>query len=520
MRWTQRAISLVSRAVNWFASAVERHKVLVVLGYSIVFLAICALLSATKLLWYDEMATYYPAKLPTVSQLVDFFWTGLDVHTPTASLFLRGVMRVFGDGPVVDRLPFAFAYLIFCICIFVFVARRCPAVYATAAMIFPTLTLMFYYATEIRCYALVLALTGTALVSWQLATDGINRKLCLAALFVSLTAAISCHYYAVFLLIPFGLAELTRTWMRKRIDWPVWAALVLSPGIILLFLPAIHAAHASYAGGMLAVTPRLGQITSSYLYVLSISNAPILGAAIVCLLLAPSVSRPQPGAGRIPVPDWILAGGLSLLPFFVVPASLKIGAFSERYILPCVAGIAILLTFALCRAFRGDRLVGTVLTLFFLGWFVFKSTGELRSQRASNGGLGIPLGQPLRNANWVSDLGRSDLPIAVAPAVFFMTVQEYVPEGIRARVHYLANQEMARLYGDIPSNDTNLIRFSQALPLPVVDFQTFVTGQRHFLIVMESEHPNWLVPALLERGAQLSLRTRSGSNFVFEVTMR
>ena len=61
------------------------------------------------------------------------------------------------------------------------------------------------------------------------------RRLSLAGLFVSLPLAICCHYYAAFLLLPFALAELTRTWVRRRIDWPIWIALGLAPFVVLIF---------------------------------------------------------------------------------------------------------------------------------------------------------------------------------------------------------------------------------------------------------------------------------------------
>lgn len=518
MTTTERASSRLERLVNEFASAVERHRFLFVVLYSAFFLLACVLLSATKLLMYDEIVTLYPARLPTVAAVLDFFWTGSDPHTATAPLLLRAVMALFGDGPVVDRMPFAIAFLICCISIFVFVARRCPAVYAGAAMIFPTLTLMFYYATEIRCYALILGTTGIALVCWQAVEQEKWRRLSIAGLFLSLTAGICCHYYGVFLLVPFALAEFTRVWTHKRIDWLVWLAIILPPFVLVIFLPAIRNAHSLYAGGMLAGKPHLGQIADSYLYTLGISNAPILGAMVACLLLAPSLSRGTVGRfERVPLADWVLAGSLALLPVYVVAPSILIGSFSERYILPCVAGAAIFLALALCRALNANRLVGSILLVSFFIWFGAKSMGEVRRQAGANGGLRTPLGQPFQNTPWMREMANSDLPVAVVPAAFFMTVQQYAPA--RERIYYLDDQERARSYGDVPSAETNLLLCSRALPLQVVDYQQFVSRQPHFLVCMESIHFNWLIPALLEAHAQVRLRNRSDSFFIFEVTM-
>jgi len=118
-------------------------------------------------------------------------------------------------------------------------------------MIFPALTSVFYFATEMRCYGILLGLTGIALVCWQHAAEKRWRRASIAGLFLSLTGALCCHYYAVLLWVPFGLAELTRAKIARRIDKPVWAALLCSPLILVVFLPAIRAAKAAYGANFL-----------------------------------------------------------------------------------------------------------------------------------------------------------------------------------------------------------------------------------------------------------------------------
>ena len=271
---------------------------------------------------------------------------------------------------------------------------------------------------------------------------------------------------------------------------------------------------------MLAVEPHLSQIGSSYLFTLSISNAPILGAIFVCLLVAPKFAG-SPARSVVPAPaaDWVLATVLALLPVYVVPASLLVGAFNERYVLPCVGGVAIILAFALFRAVNGNRLVGSMLLLSFLAWFAVRGVGQVRQQSYANGGLRTPLGEPLQSASWMRELAASNLPVAVAPAVFFMSVQQYPPRQASDRIFYLADAQAPSRYGDIPSNEKNLLLFSSVLPLRVVDFHSFVSRHRQFLVCMESEHVNWLIPALLDLKAQVRLRRRMDSYFVFEVTM-
>jgi len=98
--------------LDWLDSAVEKHRNAAVICYSALFLTVCALLSASKMMSFDEMATYYPAKLPSTSDVIAFFLDGIDVHTPVASLILRANIALFGDGPVANRMPVAFGYLV------------------------------------------------------------------------------------------------------------------------------------------------------------------------------------------------------------------------------------------------------------------------------------------------------------------------------------------------------------------------------------------------------------------------
>ena len=514
-----RATTSARRAVVAIASALEHHKVTFLSLFCAMFLLTCCALSATKLLWYDELATLYPAMLPSAKSVVDFFQTGMDVHTPIASLVTWASIRLFGEGPVMDRLPYTLGYLVFCISIFTFVARRCPAIYASTAMLFPTLTLMFYYATELRCYGLVLGLVGLALVAWQAAGEEQRGPLLVGALWLSLAGAISLHYYSAFVLVPLGLAQLTRTWIDKRIDWPVWLALVFSPIVIFPFLPGIHAAQSIYSGNMRGLHPHLGQIQTAYVSLLSISNAPILGAIMICLLLAPSLGGSSYSKPKIiPLPEIVLAAALALLPVFVVIAALRIGAFNDRYVLACVGGIAILLAFALYKSLRGDPFVPTVLTLIFLVWFVAKNVPEIQRQMRVNGGLTVPLGEPWRRSVWMHELEGSNLPVAVVGATLFMQVQYYASPAVQPRVNYLTDIRAARIYGDETSTDINMINFSRHCPLRVVDYHEFIARNRHFLVCEQTLSGDWLIPMLLQDKAEIRLLERSEPFRVYEVT--
>ena len=184
-----------------------------------------------------------------------------------------------------------------------------------------------------------------------------------------------------------------------------------------------------------------------------------------------------------------------------------IGAFNERYVLSFVAGVAIVLSFAICRFVQGDPFVGTILTVFFLGWFVFKTVPEIKKQMNANGGLRTPLGEGLRKTNWMHELERSDLPIAVTPATIYLQIQRYAPNAVKPRLFYLTDVQKARIYGDVPSSDINMILFSRLFPLQVMDYQKFLTQHAHFLVCLDQMPPNWLLPALAQGGPKYAYET-------------
>jgi len=47
-------------SLSALTSALDRHKGIVALSYSLIFILASLLVSATKLMWFDELATYYP----------------------------------------------------------------------------------------------------------------------------------------------------------------------------------------------------------------------------------------------------------------------------------------------------------------------------------------------------------------------------------------------------------------------------------------------------------------------------
>src|SRR4051812_10754511 len=135
---------------RWLATLadwLEKHSLLSLAIFSVVFLGVTSAIGATKLLEFDELYTYYPAKNATLSQVWSFYAQGLDTNTPVASVLVNVCLRLFGDNPLALRLPVILGYWIMCLGVYAFVAFRCSKVYAMAAMLSLPITSVYFYAT-------------------------------------------------------------------------------------------------------------------------------------------------------------------------------------------------------------------------------------------------------------------------------------------------------------------------------------------------------------------------------------
>ena len=504
------------RLVLRFADFVEQHQKLVLSLYSILFVLVAEFRSASKLLWYDELASYLPAKL-SMAGLWAFSREGLDVHPPLTSLLVKGMIATVGDNLLTIRLPFILSYLVMCLCIYRFVSRRCPAVYALAAMVFPTIAATYYYATEIRGYAVLMGMTGLALLCWQSASDGRRHILSVVGLFLSLSLCVCSHYYALFVWIPLGLAELTRIWDRRKVDWPVCLAIMFSTLPLLLFLPAIRAAREAYAATVWnkpSIT--LSEVGDTYGALLNLSFMPLVGAIALWLVLSRLGPLPDAKPVHVPRAERVLIGTLALLPVFALPLSLLAGAFLPRYVLPSIIGVAVFFAFGLVRALGRDRLVGSILAVVFLGWFCLKNgkvvLAGIRMQGAASASI-----ECYRQQAWMQELAGNNLPIAATNTPFFLQLQFYAPPMIRSRVIYLVSRKYAMEFDGSDTGDDNMVHFSRRVSLPLVDYDAFVAKNPHFMVCADTASPTWLTEKLLKDGASLRLRKREGFVYVYEV---
>ena len=174
--------------------------------------------------WYDEIGTFHLANLRPFS-LWKALQAGADSSPPGYHVILQLVKILPGDPLVTLRLPSILGYLLSLLAVYWFASRKLPAIAGVAAVLLITLSPFRAYALEARSYSLLVGFLAISAVLWQ----RIDEKRFMTPLFaLFLALAVSCHYLAVVAVSSFGVAELTWTFLSRRIRWWVWAACLLA----------------------------------------------------------------------------------------------------------------------------------------------------------------------------------------------------------------------------------------------------------------------------------------------------
>ena len=312
--------------------------------FGLIIIGFLLLLQAdTVLMWYDEIATYEPAHLAHISQTLDFFTHGFDTPSPIPALLVRGSMHLIGDGDLNDRFVFIAFFLITCSFLYGFVSRRYPRPYALAAMLFLAGIPAREYAVTMRAYIFLLCGAAGMMYFWQGANSGKRRFLNLAGLWCSFAFAVLSHVFAIFLFVPFGIAEIVRSGRRfKQADKGIWTVLITAPLSLALLLPAMLAARAHYAHGFWS-RPTLANLGEAYVLPLGTPGFCLIAVAVIVALAARwyfaqrGEVRDESQSG-FKHSEWTLLAGLVLLPVVGVAGALALGAFHPRYVLPVILG--------------------------------------------------------------------------------------------------------------------------------------------------------------------------------------
>ncbi len=144
----------------------ERAGILMGLLLSLLFVALVGL-SASDYLWYDELVLLRVARLPDWHAIWNFYAHGLDTIGLVYALVLHAMLRLRADAEISARLPAILMFLAMLECVFLFVRRRYPAVYAFAVVLLLMMYPLLTFAVFAKSYTLELAGLAFAMLCWQ-----------------------------------------------------------------------------------------------------------------------------------------------------------------------------------------------------------------------------------------------------------------------------------------------------------------------------------------------------------------
>jgi hypothetical protein len=464
-------------------------------------------------LWNDELFTYYVSDLGGPREIWSELETGVEQTPFSFYLLTHEVMRVLGDAPLAMRLPEVLGFALMAACLFLLVARRSSPLYGFVAVLLTVASTAYDHAYEARAYALVLGFSGAALLCWQVATEGgPRRRLAAVGLWFSLALAVGSHYYAVLLLIPLFAGEAARSLRGRSIDWPVIGAFSGALVPLLVFAPLIQAAQ-EYSTTFWArptwiasVRFHLNLLSERWLWVL---------VAVVLLAGVFAARRAGSAARRLPPPkhELVALATVALLPAFGVLVGQTItGAFTGRYTLAAVIGVAALVALAASWVDREVPLAGiSLLVLFALVAGVRYVDRHSAATREAD-----------VQAQAIELLERYDdgsLPLAVANPHEFFVLSHRVAQDGGPRLVYLASARLSLAYLGTDAIDLGVVGMKRIAPLHVEPFRSFVAETPRFLLYGSRGTWTWVSDALRSDGAHLRVVARNAidGEALFEV---
>jgi hypothetical protein len=385
-------------------------------------------------------------------------------------------------------------FWVFCLCLYRFAARRTGPLFAAPALLLPFASDSYGYSFEARCYGMLAGFAGVALLSWQAAAAEEKRRIALCGLALGLAGAVLCHYYAVLLYVPLAGGEAMRTWLRRRIDWPVWTAFAAGAMPFAASWLALRGTLAAnrHPWAVARVRDYLDYYESEFQHAIPFALAALVLVAIYAMWNG-RIVQPQAGSPRGAIPRHeLLAAALFLaVPAAAITIALAVSPhmFVPRYAIIAIAGPALLVPLLAAR-FAGARpAVGAALAAAALVPFV----GELvQARRPAN---------PLDSEPILAAALRQG-PVVVADGVAFLQLWHYAPAELQPRLMFVADMPSAVRYTGVDTIDLNLISTARVIPIPVVSYQEFYRSGREFTLYMQAGS-GWLPRRVLAEGGTL-----------------
>lgn len=337
------------------------------------YLAIVVAQSSLKLLWVDELITFFVARQPGPFGIWRALTAGADPNPPLMHLLVQLSTSALGNSGLAIRLPAILAVLLAIVAMWWMLRRWVRPSFAAAGILAFMATRGFDYAYDARSYALLMGFSMGALALWISCGEltAWRRFSALSGMSFMLAASLSSNYYGVLAFFPLAAGEAVRTLNSRRLRQGVWVAMAIASLPLLAYLPLIRHNIAEF-GPHAWNRPHLTMVARSYLELVESIFWPVLGMALWKLWKR----RP---ADLIPAPELAAVAVFLLYPILGYAIAIGgAGMISPRCVVPvcCAFGLA---AGVLGQHVFGRLRHGALGTVLFLVFWVFVREGVCAS---------------------------------------------------------------------------------------------------------------------------------------------
>ena len=483
----------LSRRTRWqrAAGVINSHPLATVASISVFYLIIAFVQANIKLIWLDEFITLYISRLGSVHAIWLALKLGADPNPPLSHILVMWSMRLFGEHAAAIRLPAILFSGMGILCLYFFLLRRLPAMYAASGALFFMSTAAFDYSFEARSYALMLGFAMLSLLLWRFAAEGPHPLLATAGMALALAAGISSNYYAVLAFFPIAAGEMVRNFENRRLDLKVWLGMLAGSIPLFFYLPLIRsdlAEFTPYAWNKVEI----GVVADGYTDMVEV----ILWPALAVLAIGVGTYLFQRRKyGRVPTPVLPVHEATAIFAQMCYPiiayviAVAHAGMLSPRFVAPVCYGFAIATIVACYKLFGGSEVAGVCLLALMFCWVASRESVcgyWLTEQRAALFHVrdNIP---PL----------NPGVKVAVSDSLLVLPLRYYSSPDLASRIVFPIDFDAIRRYKREDSPEQNLWAGRKTVfPLPVIPVKQFQEQNPSYFII--TTRNNWMMHELTD----------------------
>jgi Dolichyl-phosphate-mannose-protein mannosyltransferase len=348
-------------------SSSPEGRILFPAGIAVLFLCVTLTQATVKLLWGDELVTFWIGQQHSFVGIWRALEAGADTNPPLMHVLNWWSTAALGIGPVAVRLPSILAMGLALVCLWIFLRRRIEPIYAAAGCLALMTTRGFDYAYDACPYSLLMGFTMAALLLWSLSVDaeGVRRVVLLLGMAVALAAGLSSNYYGLLAFFPVMAGERRMKAATGRSYGGVWLAISAAAPPLLLCAKLVQI-HITEFGPHAWHKPHFSMILHAYTATVEGLLWAVLALFVYTQLRYRSGSRIQ--VAERPFPRWErgAVGVLILYPVFAFFIALGSGGtMIPQCVAPVCLGFAIWAAALLARCTNRRVAVGAVAFLCF-----------------------------------------------------------------------------------------------------------------------------------------------------------